>query len=205
MPALDYSYMAELVANAQNGDSDAFAELYAATYQKQYQFAYGYLKDEYLAQDALQEIYIIALKELSKLKDPMLLVAWLNQINFRICFQLNKKQKRYDMEMREYHKPNQDREEYSPDLHTVAFSSSASNNPEEMVIKVDSREYLMNQILKLPFTEAQVIILRFYRSLKYSEIAELLEISQSSVKRYLNSGKEHLANVLQQQGGEFVI
>ena len=73
------------------------------------------------------------------------------------------------------------------------------------MVKVDSREYIMKQIMKLPFTEAQVIILRFYRSLKYNEIAELLEISQSSVKRYLNSGKEHLANVLQQQGGEFYV
>lgn len=99
MAALDYNYMAELVVNAQGGNSDAFAELYAATYQKQYQFAYSYLKDMYLAQDALQETYIIALKELSKLKDPMLLVAWLNQINFRVCFQLHKKQKRYDAEM----------------------------------------------------------------------------------------------------------
>lgn len=72
-------------------------------------------------------------------------------------------------------------------------------------MKVDSQEYIMNQILKLPFTEAQVIILRFYRSLKYDEIAELLEISKSSVKRYLNSGKEHLASVLRQQGGELVV
>lgn len=203
MPALDYNYMAELVVNAQSGDSDAFAELYAATYQKQYQFAYSYLKDEYLAQDALQETYIIALKELSKLKDPMLLVAWLNQINFRVCFQLNKKQKRYDAEMGGYYEGDSDRNQFHANSHT-AFSSSSAN-PEDMVVKVDSREYIMNQIMKLPFTEAQVIILRFYRSLKYSEIADLLEISQSSVKRYLNSGKEHLANVLQQQGGEFYV
>ena len=73
MSALDYNYIAELVVSAQGGDSDAFAELYAATYQKQYHFAYSYLKDEYLAQDALQETYIIALKELTKLQDPMLL------------------------------------------------------------------------------------------------------------------------------------
>lgn len=202
MPALDYNYMAELVVNAQSGDSDAFAELYAATYQKQYQFAYSYLKDEYLAQDALQETYIIALKELSKLKDPMLLVAWLNQINFRVCFQLHKKQKRYDAEMGGYYEGDPDREQL-PANSQIALSSSA--NPEDMVVKVDSREYIMKQIMKLPFTEAQVIILRFYRSLKYNEIAELLEISQSSVKRYLNSGKEHLANVLQQQGGEFYV
>ena len=79
MATLDYNYVADLVVNAQTGDSDAFAELYAATYQRQYHFAYTYLKDEYLAQDALQETYIIALKNLSKLKDPMLLIAWLNQ------------------------------------------------------------------------------------------------------------------------------
>lgn len=205
MPALDYNYMAELVVNAQDGDSDAFAELYAATYQKQYQFAYSYLKDEYLAQDALQETYIVALKELSKLKDPMLLVAWLNQINFRICFQLHKKQKRFDAEMGGYYGNEDSGQEPAPGRERMNAFSSSADNPEDMVVRVDSREYIMNQILKLPFTEAQVIILRFYRSLKYDEIADLLEISRSSVKRYLNSGKEHLANVLQQQGGEFYI
>lgn len=205
MPALDYNYLAELVISAQDGDSDAFAELYAATYQKQYQFACSYLKDEYLAQDALQETYIIALKELAKLKDPMLVVAWLNQINFRICFQLYKKQKRFDKEMYEYHGTDSDQEYRSTDSKIDGFSSPASDNPEDVVVKVDSREYIMKQILKLPFTEAQVIILRFYRNLKYGEIAKLLEISQSSVKRYLNSGKEHLANVLKQQEGEHYI
>ena len=197
MPALDYSYMAELVVNAQGGDSDAFAELYAATYQKQYQFAYSYLKDEYLAQDALQETYIIALKEITKLKDPMLLVAWLNQINFRVCFQLHKKQKRYDAEMRGYYDDTEEGNKMALAMSQAEMSPSSDGNPEDMVVRVDSREYIMNQILKLPFTEAQVIILRFYRSLKYNEIADLLEISQSSVKRYLRSGKEHLAGILQ--------
>lgn len=99
MVVLDYNYLADLVVSAQNGDSDAFAELYAATYQKQYNFAYSYLKDEFLAQDALQEIYITALRNLSKLRDPMLLIAWLNQINFRICFHLHKRQERYNEEL----------------------------------------------------------------------------------------------------------
>ncbi len=203
MAALDYNYMADLVTRAQGGDSDAFAELYAATYQKQYHFAYSYLKDEYLAQDALQETYIIALKDLSKLKDPMLVVAWLNQINFRICFQLHKKQKRYDLEMIEYN--DTDSGEKRLDVSPRTDSRSSTRNPEDMVVKVDSREYIMNQILKLPFTEAQVIILKFYRNLKHDEIAELMDISRSSVKRYLNSGKSHLAKVFQQQGGDFYL
>ena len=42
---LDYDYLAKLVERTQMGDSDAFAELYTATYQKQYRFAYQYTKD----------------------------------------------------------------------------------------------------------------------------------------------------------------
>lgn len=37
---LDYDYIAKLVRKTQEGDSDAFAELYTATYQSQYRFAY---------------------------------------------------------------------------------------------------------------------------------------------------------------------
>ena len=37
---LDYQYIGELVLRAQEGDSDAFAELYVATYQQQYRFSY---------------------------------------------------------------------------------------------------------------------------------------------------------------------
>lgn len=186
MSSLDYKYIAKLVSRAQTGDSDAFAELYAATYQRQYHFAYRYLKDEYLAQDALQETYILALKNLSKVKDPTLVLAWLNQINFRVCYNIHKKQQQYDREMSDY------------DEAVSSALPAVSNNPEDEVIEIDSQEYIMNQILKLPFTEAQVIILKYYQNMKHDEIAELMDISRSSVKRYLISGREHLGKVLQQ-------
>ncbi len=190
MSALDYNYIAELVSRAQTGDSDAFAELYAATFQRQYHFACCYLKDEYLAQDALQETYILALKNLSKLKDPSLVIAWLNQINFRVCYNLRKKQQRYNMEMNDY-------DNISAEGSKASLSSAASN-PEDEVILIDSNEYIMNQILKLPFTEAQVIILKYYQNMKHEDIARLMDMSRSSVKRYLTSGRDRLGKILQQ-------
>ena len=45
MASLDYQYLAQLVKRAQMGDSDAFAELYVATYLRQYRFSYRYLRD----------------------------------------------------------------------------------------------------------------------------------------------------------------
>ncbi len=58
MNNLDQQYIAGLADLAVLGDSNAFAELYAATFQQQYRFSYDYLQDEYLARDALQETYI---------------------------------------------------------------------------------------------------------------------------------------------------
>ena len=192
MSALDYNYVADLVSRSQCGDSDAFAELYVATYQRQYHFAFCYLNDEYLAQDALQETYILALKNIMKLKDPSLVIAWLNQINFRVCYNLQKKQHRYNLEMDDY---NDQMTRYSPQQRRTA----SNRNPEDMVVEIDSKEYIMNQILKLPFTEAQVIILKYYQNMKHDEIARLMDISRSSVKRYLASGCKRLGRIIQQQ------
>ena len=161
------------------------------------------MRDEHLAQDALQETYIIALKNSSKLKDPMLVIAWLNQINFRVCFQLQKKQQKYDAEMIDY--SSIDSDSAGDSIRSSTRTPFVGNNPEDMAIRIDSQEYIMNQILKLPFTEAQVIILKFYRNLKHGEIAQLMDISQSSVKRYLNSGKAHLEKIFQQQGGDIYL
>lgn len=183
--ALDYNYIAQLVSRAQAGDSDAFAELYAATYQRQYYFAYRYLKDEYQAQDALQETYCLALQNLSKLNDPLLFTAWLNQICFRVCYNTHKKQQKYDAEM-------------TNDPDSQRQFSAQSANPEDEIIEIDSRKYIMNQILTLPFTESQVIILKYYKNMKINEIAHLMDISRSSVNRYLANGKARLAKILKE-------
>ena len=87
---------------AQEGDSDSFAELYLATYQQQFRFSYRYLQDEFLAQDALQETYILALKNLTTLRDPNVFVSWLNQINMRVCFTIYRREKRQELQMERF-------------------------------------------------------------------------------------------------------
>ena len=77
MADLDHQYIATLVDFSRRGDSDAFAELYMATCQEQYHFAYGYLKEEKTARDALRDTYIFALKNISALADVNLFLPWL--------------------------------------------------------------------------------------------------------------------------------
>lgn len=186
MSTLDYQYIAEVAEKAQSGDSDAFAELYAATYQKQFRFAYNYLKDEYLAQDALQEAYILVLKNITTLKDPKLFISWLNQISFRVCFKLYRKQERYSTELSEFQNG------------AGQYQAMQDQGPEEQTVKIDQQEFIIRQVMSLPFSESQAIILHYYHEMTLKDIAKLMEISVSSVKRYLASGRERLKKILVQ-------
>lgn len=168
---------------AQEGDSDSFAELYLATYQQQFRFSYRYLQDEFLAQDALQETYILALKNLTTLRDPNVFVSWLNQINMRVCFAIYRREKRQELQMERFELLNALDHEKRGDL----------DSPEVRALKQDEQERLVKQIMQLPFSESQVIILRYFRGMKLEEVAELMQISLSSVKRYLESGRKKLA------------
>ena len=185
MADLDYQYIASLVERAKENDSDAFAELYVATYQKQYHFACNYLRDEYLAQDALQEAYILALKNISYLKDPSLFISWLNQITFRVCFNMQKKQKKHAEELTDYGPEYERSQRYQ------------GSDPEEYIIRVDQKGFIIRQVLSLPFTESQIIILKYYNNMKLKDIAKLMDMSLSSVKRYLNSGRKKLSLLIE--------
>ena len=168
---------------AQEGDSDSFAELYLATYQQQFRFSYRYLQDEFLAQDALQETYILALKNLTTLRDPNVFVSWLNQINMRVCFTIYRREKRQELQMERFELVNALDHEKRGDL----------DSPEVRALKQDEQERLVKQIMQLPFSESQVIIMRYFRGMKLEEVAELMQISLSSVKRYLESSRKKLA------------
>lgn len=186
MAELNYTYIGQLVEKAQAGNSNAFAELYAMTYQHTYNYAAHYLRDTQLAQDALQETYVLALRNISGIKDPPLFVAWLNQICFRVCYDMSRKN-------------HQECGDYNPDLLELIKDEYKSHNPEEQCESDDEISRLKEAVLGLPFTEQQVIVMRYYNDMKLEEIASALDCSRSSVKRYLISARERLAKMLRKE------
>ncbi len=180
MANLDQSYITSLVEYARGGDSDAFAELYMATCQRQYRFACGYLKDEEVAKEALRDTYLIALKNIAALGDAHLFLSWLSQINFRVCLGMQKKQNGDSKELTIH--DDGSLKEFDPE----------SLNPEESAVQIDGQDFIIRQIMNLPFTESQVIILRYYNKLKIRDIARLMDLKSSSVRRHLANGCKKL-------------
>lgn len=182
---LDYDYLAKLVERTQMGDSDAFAELYTATYQKQYRFAYQYTKDSYLAQDILQDVYILVLKNIHALKNPRLFVSWLHQITFRICFDTTQKTKRQEQDIQ-----FDTSDEKIPYHRCVDYSTES--NPEKYALTKDTQQQLINSIYSLPQQFAQPIIMRYYNNMAIDEIADAMDCSRSTIKRRLHKGQKLL-------------
>ena len=131
MARLDVNYLARLVEPAQRGDANAFAELFAATYPGQYSFALRFLGDERAAQEALQEIYVCALRELTKLRSGTMLLSWLNQISFRVCLRHLAERERYARSRR--------------------GEEIAEVSPEALPVRVGAQEFSIHQVLGLPF------------------------------------------------------
>lgn len=180
MPELNHQHLAGLVIRFQQRDIEAFAELYSLTYNKVYNYARHYLKDAYLAQDAVQEIYIAAFRNIDKLSDPTLFVAWLNRISFHVC---------YDVQQKQF-----GRQDFAdPELLELVRDEYPGSNPEALVLHVNEIERLHQAMEELPFHERSVLVMRYYNDMKLEEIAGAMDLSRSTVKRYIASGKEHLA------------
>lgn len=91
MKKLDEQYITHLVRKSQNGNSNAFAELYTATYQDQFAYSYKYLGDEETAKAAMKETYKRALTDIRMMKNPEHFQMWLELINFQVCYEMNEK------------------------------------------------------------------------------------------------------------------
>jgi RNA polymerase sigma-70 factor (ECF subfamily) len=176
----NYTYIASLVRRVQKNDAQAFTELYTLTYEKQYTYAYHYLKDSFLAEDAVQEVYVIAHSNISKLKNPVLFIAWIKKINFHVCFDIAKKHNFEQLELN----------------NEFLYTELASSDPESLAVSADYSSFLKKEIKKLPYKECQVIVMRYFYNMKIDEIVKATSYSKSSVKRYINSGKKHLAIAL---------
>jgi RNA polymerase sigma factor (sigma-70 family) len=69
-----------LVVSARDGDLDAFGRIVAATETMAYAVARGVVRDRPMAQDAVQDAYLIAFRRLRDLGEPAAFLSWFRRI-----------------------------------------------------------------------------------------------------------------------------
>ena len=78
---------AGLVERARDGDELAFAALVDVAGGRCYAIAYRILRDVERAQDAVQQAFLLAWRELPKLRDPERFDVWLHRLLVNACYE----------------------------------------------------------------------------------------------------------------------
>lgn len=182
--SFDAKYLTYLARFIRKRDKEAFAELYNYTHKKIDQYALQFLKDPHLAQDAVQEIYILIYKNIDSLKEDSLFLSWMNQITYHVCCDF----------LRKVRSQSYEQTDFSSDPKVLNIPSD-----DDCFRDISDRDFLEHYreaLDSLSYQERQTFLLRYDHDFKLEEIADFLNCLLSSVKRYLKSSKRHLAERL---------
>lgn len=173
------------VIKAMDGDQEAINKLYYATYPKLHAVAVSILKNDTDADDIVQDSYIKAFSSLHQLDNAKSFEPWLCRIVSNKCKDYLKKNKPILFS-------SQNTEDDSEPIEWSIEDDSKEYDPETVLISADTRRQIMELLDSLPDEQRICLVYHVVQEMKISEIAELLEVSENTVKSRINYAKSKM-------------
>ncbi len=173
---------AELVAQAQAGDRNAFNELVRIHARGVFNVVYHMCGDALVAEDAAQESFIRAWQNLNSYRPQTSLRNWLYRIAFNAGMDMLRKEKRI--------LPN--------DIEDMNLRDERPD-PESLAAQKERTAIVQQAVMALPEASRAVLVLREYEGMSYHEIADALDIPVGTVMSRLNYARKLLKDTLRQE------
>ena len=155
-----------LVEQAREGDEIAFTQLVDLDGDRCYAIAYRILRDVERAQDAVQQAFLLAWRELPRLRDPERFSPWLQRLLVNACYEEHRRRQRWTSRIR-----------------ALPVDGPVSSDP---TVSVDDRDALDRAILRLTPEHRAVFVLHHHAGLPLSDIAEIVGVPLGTVKSRLH-------------------
>lgn len=183
-----------LIARARTGDQSAQGRLVQLWYKRIYNFGYKFFMDHDMAMEVSQRTFISMCKNLSSLQEVARFKPWLYKIAVNYCREEARKKKNnrslsFDMVW------NHDAEE-SPKWES---SGQRHHNPERQLQQRELADILQTALGELSDEQREVVIMKEYEGLKFREIADILNISENTVKSRMYYGLDGLKKILEKK------
>lgn len=163
-----------LIRRAQQGDADAYNIIVMRFQDMAVGYAYAILKDFHLAEDAAQEAFIGAFRDLPNLRAPEAFPSWFRRIVFKHCDRFTRG-KHYE----------------TVQLDGVVIPSRESN-PMEHLERQEIKIWVLNAINALPEEQRHVTALLYISEYTHAEIAAFLNMSPATVNNRLRAARKRL-------------
>jgi RNA polymerase sigma-70 factor (ECF subfamily) len=169
----------ELVDRAKRGDRDAFTALVLATGDRLYSVAYRVVRDAGRAEDAVQQAYLSAWRELPKLRDADRFEAWL----FRLVVNESYAQIRHTTR-------------WQPGLRLVD-DLDAGSSVDDQQVSLAQRDQLERAFRRLSGDHRVVLVMHHYLGYSGDEIAGALGVSAGTVRSRLHYARQLMRAALE--------
>ncbi len=163
---------AGLVERARAGDDVAFSELVDLDGDGCYAIAYRILRDAERAQDAVQQAFLLAWRQLPTLRDPERFSPWLRRLLVNACYEEHRRHRRWISRIR-----------------VLPVDGPASPDP---TVSVDDRDALDRAFLRLTPEHRAVFVLHHHAGLGLADIADIVGVPVGTVKSRLHHATRSL-------------
>ena len=154
-----------LVEQARDGDDVAFGQLVDLDGDQCYAIAYRILRDVERAQDAVQQAFLLAWRELPRLRDPERFSPWLHRLLVNACYEEHRRHRRWSSRIR-----------------ALPVDGPASA---DSTVSVDDRDTLDRAFLRLTPQHRAVFVLHHYAGFALADIAAIVGVPVGTVKSRL--------------------
>lgn len=175
-----------LIKKFQEGNNDAFEILIRRHEEKIFSSIFFLVKDEYLAEDLFQDVFIKIIDKLRKkhYNEEGKFLPWALRISHNLCVDYFRKVKR---------KPTiitSDNRDIFETINIVADS------PEVEMMRKQSYLLVTNMLQTLPEDQREVIVLRFFAGLNFKDIAKVTNCSINTALGRMRYGLINLKKLM---------
>ena len=181
-----------MIASIVAGDAQLFHELIRPYERRVYAMALSFLHNEADAEDAAQEAFLKAFRNLASFRSEAKFGTWLTSIALNEA--RSRIRRRDAIRMESLDEPQEDGEQASP-----ALLRDWKEIPSEALERKEVRLMLQKAIIALPLIYREVFRLRDIEQLSVQEAAQALGITISSVKVRLHRARMMLQKKLAPQ------
>ena len=176
-----------LVALSRDGDVDAFNRIVDMYQRPMYNLALRMLGDAHAAEDATQDAFVSAFRNIKRFKDGNL-KSWLFTIAANRCRDI--------LRARTAHPADSlDSEE------TTLDPPSRTESPEDYAVRREMGRSIQQALAALPHDQRLAVVLIDVQGLAYEEAAEIMGINVGTVKSRLSRGRGRVRDLLREKPG----
>ena len=185
------SHSDKIIRNAQAGDKGAFNKLVSLWYKRIYNFAFKYFNEHDMATEVAQRTFINLFKSLPALKDTEKFKPWLYKIALNNCRDEERKATTRSKLIVVTDEQNE---------HMVGNVEDQSNPaPDKIYMQNQISELVLGSLEKLNEEQKEVVIMKEYEGLKFREIAEIVGVSENTIKSRLYYGFSNLKKMIEKE------